>query len=255
MKTHKRADSVGLCWFMRPSAEEPQEVTDIYVFDHIGYDTPAADFVKELAAITTPRIVLHVNSGGGFIDHALAMYNALTQHPAEIEGRVESVAASAASFLVMGADRVLIAKTARMMIHDAHLFAAGDAAFFRQVVEFLDEQSQNIASIYAERSGIPVDEWRKRMLANDGHGTRYQGQAAVDAGLADAILERAPRPQSLELLRAAACMHADELRKEQPDPDEDDLGDLGGNAQESPAQVTEWAELPPAIRTDLIRKE
>lgn len=250
----KPNSELGLCWFMRPSAEEPQDVTDIYIFDHIGWDTPAADFVKELAAIKTPRIILHVNSGGGFVNDALAMYNALLQHPAEIEGRVESVAASAASFVIMAADRILIADTARMAIHDAHMIAIGDAARFRRAVDFLERESQNIANIYAERSDPDAYEWRKRMLANNGEGTIYRGQEAVDAELADATLERPPKPQSLELLRVAACMHADDLREKQLDH-EDDLGDLGGNAQDPPAQDVKWGELPPAINPDEVRKE
>ena len=255
----KRADTPkGLCWFMRPSAEEPQDVTDIYVFDHIGWDTIASDFVKELADIKTPRIIVHINSHGGFVDDALAMYNALLQHPAEIEGRVESVAASAASFLIMGTDRILIADTARMAIHDAHMIAIGDAARFRRAAAFLAKESENIAAIYADHSGESPDEWRKRMTANNGEGTVYRGKEAVDVGLADAILERPPKSQSLELLRAAACMHADDLlnaQGKQPDSDEYGFDGLSGDAQAHPVQAAEWSELPPEINPDETRKE
>ena len=77
--------------------------------------------------------------------------------------------------------KLVIAKTASMMIHDAFGLAIGNAADMRQMADLLDQQSDNIAGIYADRSGKPVAGWRDAMRAE----TWYVGQEAVDAGLAD----------------------------------------------------------------------
>lgn len=170
------------------SAEE----VDLHVYDVIGdpFDgTSAAEFVRELTAIDAPTINLHINSPGGYVNDALAMYNALLAHPAYINGYVDGRADSAASFLLQAADRRYIARNAAMMIHNAQMMAAGDAAEMREVAARLEEESRNIASIYAERAGGTEEEWLARMSAGAGakRGSTYRGQAAVDIGLADEV--------------------------------------------------------------------
>ncbi len=165
---------------------------DLYVYDVIGDPwgdgTNASDFVREMNALDVDRINLHINSPGGFVNEALAMYNALIGHRAEVYGYVDGSADSAASFLLQAADHRVIAKNASMTIHEGHAFAMGPASTMRSVADELDATSDNIASIYADRAGGTVDEWRARMLANGGtNGTTYRGQAAVDVGLADEV--------------------------------------------------------------------
>jgi ATP-dependent protease ClpP protease subunit len=122
------------------------------------------------------------------VDAALAMYAAIRQHPATVHAYIESQAASAASFVAMAADKRIIAKNAKIVIHDAHGFALGaNAKDMRTLADMLDEESNNIAAIYAERAGGEPEDWRRAMQANDGIGTSYRGQEAVEAGLADEV--------------------------------------------------------------------
>lgn len=179
---------------------------DIDIFDVIGdpwgEGTSASEFVKELRGLkSVSRINLHINSPGGYVNDALAMYAALQQHPAEVVAYIESQAASAASFVAMAADKVVIHKNAEIFIHDAHGLVMGNAKDARVLADLLDEQSDNIASIYAEKAGGTTTEWRDRMRAND-FGTSYRGQAAVDAGLADEVMAAPVR--NLEPGRIAA---------------------------------------------------
>ena len=165
---------------------------DLYVYDVIGdpwgEGTNASDFVRELNALDVDRINLHINSPGGFVNDALAMYNALIGHRAWVDGYIEGSGDSAASFLFQAANRRFIAKNASMTIHEGHAYVMGPAITLRAVADELDAASENIASIYAERAGGTVQEWRDRMLANGGSmGTTYRGQAAVDIGLADEV--------------------------------------------------------------------
>jgi len=168
---------------------------EIDVFDVIGdpWDgITAKDFVQELRALDVDTITLTVNSPGGIVDDALAMYDALQRHPAAVTAHVIS-AASAASFLIQAADTRRITKNGKVFIHDAHALGIGNAADLRMLADLLDEESQNIASIYQERAGGTVDEWRDRMRANDGIGSSYRGQEAVDIGLVDEIAESPAR--------------------------------------------------------------
>jgi ATP-dependent protease ClpP protease subunit len=161
---------------------------EIDIFDVIGdpWDgTTAKDFIGELRSLDVDKLRLNINSPGGYVDDALAMYDAILNHPAEVTAHVVS-ASSAASFVMMAADRREIAKNGKVFIHDAQGVGMGDSSTMRQLADILDEESDNIASIYAERAGGTTAEWRERMQA-DNFGTTYRGQDAVDIGLIDEV--------------------------------------------------------------------
>jgi ATP-dependent protease ClpP protease subunit len=161
---------------------------EIDIFDVIGdpWDgTTAKDFIGELRSLDVDKLRLNINSPGGYVDDALAMYDAILNHPAEVTAHVVS-ASSAASFVMMAADHREIAKNGKVFIHDAQGVGMGDATTMRQLADILDEESDNIASIYADRAGGTTAEWRERMQAEN-FGTTYRGQDAVDIGLIDDV--------------------------------------------------------------------
>ena len=69
------------------------------------------------------------------------------------------------------------------MIHEAWGGCVGPEADMRATADVLAEQTANIASIYAERSGRTAAEYRDLMSAE----TWAVGQKAVDLGLADTV--------------------------------------------------------------------
>lgn len=172
-------------WFRIENAAA--EVADVYIFDEIGYwGITAADFVRDLVAISAPKINLHLNTPGGDVFDGIAIYSSLKAHPATIAAYIPGLAASIGTVIAMGADTITIAPHARMMIHDAWAVAMGDANDFANMAKRLEATSANIASIYAERSGDAskgVDYWRGLMKAE----SWFTDQEAVDAGLADQV--------------------------------------------------------------------
>jgi ATP-dependent protease ClpP protease subunit len=116
----------------------------------------------------------------------IAIYQALKNHEDGIvRVVVDSLAASIGSVIAMAADpgQLIIGKNASLMIHDGFGMGIGNAGDLRELADLLDKTSDNIASIYAERTGLPSAQWREAMLAE----TWYVGQEAVDAGLADFV--------------------------------------------------------------------
>lgn len=148
---------------------------------------------KELAAVLddlpdgTTEISLLVNSPGGEITEGLAMLNLLRAHPARVVATVEGLAASAASFLLMAADEVLVAPNSEVMIHEGWGVCVGPAADMTKMAADLDHLSANIASAYAAKAGGTVDQWRAVMRAE----TWFGADEAVAAGLADRVLPTA----------------------------------------------------------------
>ena len=164
-----------------------QATGDLLVYGEIGSPDgglTADELVPALSDVRTDRITLRVNSLGGSVFDGMAIYNALLAHPAEVVAYVDGIAASAASFIVQAADQRLMRSASQMMIHNASGMAYGTSVEMRQLAEILDDVSATIAGIYATRSGTPVSGWRAAMSAE----TWYGPDAAVEAGLADAVV-------------------------------------------------------------------
>lgn len=163
----------------------------VYVFGLIGgWRMPADQFVKAVHAIQAPAIDVHINSQGGFVWDAVAMYEALKSHAATVNGYVDGLAASAASFVLQAADNRIMATGSRAMIHDAQVVGYGSPAEVRAAADLGDAVSNDIASIYADRAGGDVASWRAAMSAT----TWYSALQSVDAGLADRVSTRATGP-------------------------------------------------------------
>jgi ATP-dependent protease ClpP protease subunit len=166
------------------SFDNAAEVPKFYVYDMIGgADSDAAEFVQAVHAVKGKVMDLHLNSPGGFVYDAVAMYEALAESPAAVNVHIDGLAGSAASFLAMAGDTVGIAKGGRMMIHDAQLIAIGGPAELREMADLADQVSNDIAGYYASRAGGTPASWRKAMTAT----TWYSAQQAVDAKLADRV--------------------------------------------------------------------
>lgn len=184
-------------WFRienRPApAAAPQQspTTDIYLYDAIGeWGVTAQDFVDALRGVVTGTITMYVNCEGGEVFDGLAIYEAIRRHPANVTAFIDGIAASAASFVVMAADRIVIAEHGRMMIHDAHGIAMGNARDMYSMGDLLHNLSDTIADIYAEHAGGTREQWRAAMQAAEGgpDGTWYDAKAAVKAKLADEMI-------------------------------------------------------------------
>jgi ATP-dependent protease ClpP protease subunit len=208
----------------QPPKEEP--AAEIFIYDEIGGSAgvSADDFVKDLNEIDAENIMLRINSPGGSVFDAIAIYNALIQHPANVTVRVDALAASAASIVAMAGDTVEMMVGSQLMIHDALGMEQGNAKEMREMAAFLDKQSDNIASIYAARTGDQSEEaiknWRNLMLAE----TWMFAQEAVECGLADQVYMK---PQPGESLEAEV---PDEPMDEEPE--EDSEGDTADEASD-----------------------
>jgi ATP-dependent protease ClpP protease subunit len=158
----------------------------VRLFDEIGFfGTTAKDFAAEIDDLDVEQIELHINSIGGEVTQALAIMNTLRDHPAKVTTTIDGVAASAASFVALAGDEVIMNRGAQIMIHEAWGLAMGNADDMNDLAGRLDKESNNIAEIYAKKAGGSVEDWRARMKAE----TWFYAQEAVDVGLADRIAD------------------------------------------------------------------
>ncbi len=166
------------------------DVAELRIYDEISWwGISAEEFVRDLEQITAPEIRVAINSPGGDVFDAIAVYNALRAHPARVTTRVDSLAASAASIVVQAGDHRVMLTASQMMIHDAWGVVIGNAAEMREMADLLDMESDIIAGIYAARTGGDAEHFRALMRAT----TWLTAEQAVEAGLADEVVD--PKPQ------------------------------------------------------------
>lgn len=217
-KTENRAK-----WY-RMETDANAEVTEVFIYDSIGgwFGVEASEFVKELSQITSDSIVIRVNSPGGDVYDALSIMNALKRHKATVTATVDGIAASAASFILMAADEVIMGKGSEVMIHDASIVTMGNAADMRAEADFLDRISNTIASVYTDRAGGTTEEWRERMIAE----TWYSAEEAVEAGLADSVVGSESDEKAAQNLKSSIdfSIFSYAGRREAPTPTHQSIG-------------------------------
>jgi ATP-dependent protease ClpP protease subunit len=186
----REPDVAGRTWYRIENKAADTGPATIHLYDEIGMWGVSADmFMTDLAEIGSRDLLLRINSPGGEVFDGVAIYNALQRHAGSITAHVDGLAASAASFIAMAADEIVMESGSQMMIHDAQGMCWGNEADARALADMLGRTSGTIALIYSERAGGTADEWRERMRAE----TWYDGAGAVAAKLADRVGESRQR--------------------------------------------------------------
>ena len=76
--------------------------TEVMIYDVIGWPfNDAGEIIRALTGINSKTVTVRINSPGGDVFDAMAIFNALQSHKSRVITRVESLAASAASFLAL----------------------------------------------------------------------------------------------------------------------------------------------------------
>lgn len=182
----------------------------VWLHDEIGYwGRTSADFTAELNGYRGKALRVHINSPGGDVFDAIAIFNVLASWPKKVTTHIDALAASAASFIALAGDHVVMEPTAMVMIHDAHTIGAGNAADLREQADLLDQCSDIIAGIYAAKAGGTVKDWRKKMAKD----AWFTASEALDAGLVDEVVEHkewADAVAGLTIKPFAARLHRDQ---------------------------------------------
>ncbi|WP_107314309.1 head maturation protease, ClpP-related [Burkholderia metallica] len=176
---------------------------EIRIYGDIGFwGTDAELFATKLdeVASTATSIVVAINSMGGDVFDAFAIYNALRRYSGKVKGRVDGVAASAASLILMACDTIEMPSNARLMIHNPNTVAIGEAGDLRKLADLLDSTSDSMLAAYVERSGRTEEEVRAIMDAE----TWLTAAQAKEQGFCDAIVD----PIRIEAYAGAARLAA-----------------------------------------------
>ena len=152
-----------------------------------GDEVTPRQFTEELNALgNVPEIVVRINSGGGDVFAANAIYTRLKDHAAKITVKIDGWAASAATIIAMAGDVIEIPGNGVFMVHDPKMGAMGyfSAEDFKKAAAELDVIKQSIVNGYTLKTGKSAEEIAAIMSAE----TWYDGKQAVDAGFCDKLM-------------------------------------------------------------------
>ena len=179
-------------WTFRAAAEE-SAAPELILYGDIASETWWGDevtprqFSDELNALgAVAEIVVRINSGGGDVFAANAIYTRLKDNKAKILVKIDGWAGSAATIIAMAGDVIEIPGNGVFMVHDPKMGARGyfSAEDFKKAAEELKVIKQAIVNGYALKTKKDPEEIAAIMAAE----TWYDGKQAVDAGFCDRLM-------------------------------------------------------------------
>jgi len=163
------------------------EGAEISIYDEIGaYGVSAKAFLADLGKLPDKApLTLRLNSPGGSVFDAVAIYNALQRHTGNVTVSIDGIAASAASYIAMAGDEIIMPENAFLMIHDPSGMVMGTAADMRDMAEALDKIGGSLLRGYAAKSGKAEKDIAKLMAKE----TWLDAAEALEMGFADTMAE------------------------------------------------------------------
>ena len=172
------------------AAEGEPDSAELLVFAPIGDwedmgEIGAKGFARDLSKLpsSVKRLDIHINSPGGSLFEASAIYSRLADHRSTKHVYVDGIAASAATIIAMVGHKIFIRANATMMIHMPSGFVMGNAKDMRSVAGALDTVTESMINIYEKRTGQTRNSIREMLEAE----SWFDPEQAVELGFADEV--------------------------------------------------------------------
>lgn len=172
---------------------------DVEIYEWFGMQAFGPRTVREAIANNPAgeELVLEINSGGGSVMAGSEMYTVLrSAEGVRTRAEVQSMAASAASYMMLGCDEVYMSPVAQVMVHLPTTRTEGDRNDHLSGAQLLDTVRESILNAYELKAKGKTSraEFKRMMNAT----TWMTAQEAVNLGLADGILfQDEPAPQNI----------------------------------------------------------
>ena len=162
--------------------------------------------VARIAQVAATSVVVNIRSTGGDVNDALLIYDALQGLDARITTRCYGYTASAATIIAQAADKGCreLSSNTMYLIHKSTCAIDGNADSLESRAELLRKTDERLAQLYALHGQDTAENYALLMAENNGEGRWLTAQEAVDAGLADKIIDNLmvgveiPEPKSEE---------------------------------------------------------
>lgn len=157
----------------------------IVLYENIGEGDATAKAVLNAIhkAPANDAVTVAINSAGGSVFEGEAIFNALRRHKGHTTARIDALAASAASYIAMACNDIVMAPGSHMMIHSPLAHVRGNPNELRDIIGKLEVFEKQMMRVYAQRSGqdeAKVGEWMRAE-------TWFTAEQAMQAGFCDRV--------------------------------------------------------------------
>lgn len=133
-------------------AEANSDVAEVSILDYLGnWGVNAQEFLREFRALKASTVKVFINSPGGSVFEALAIFNGMRATGKTIEVHILGVAASAASYIAMAGDKIVMPSNAMMFVHNPINAVYGNAEELRAAADVLDKIGESLLATYRKR--------------------------------------------------------------------------------------------------------
>ncbi len=151
------------------------------------FDVPATSpnkVINLLKKADEEDVEIVINSGGGSVYAGAEIYSELKSYKGNVDVKIMSMAASAASVIAMAGNKVFISPVANLMIHNASGGSWGDHRDMSKSAEILKTIDTSIANAYELKTGKKHSELLNLM----GDETWMDAKKAIELGFVDEVL-------------------------------------------------------------------
>ena len=166
---------------------------------------------KQLRDAGGDEIDLRIASPGGMAEAGFTIATALARYPGQVRASIDSIAASAATIAISGANRVEIADNGGMMFHSARAIMIGEftPADLQERISYIENINQRQAVSFARRGKLTRTQWQA--ILNSGRDYVVGAREAKRLGIVDGTFKAAEQPETV------AVAIADTLADIKPD--------------------------------------
>lgn len=137
---------------------------DKWIYDWFGYDaTSPRDISAALQEAAGDDVTFIVNSGGGDVFAGNEINYLISQYQGKTQADIVGIAASIATVICCGADKVRMAAGAQYMIHNVSGSAAGDYHDMDKASQILINANITICNAYRLKTGMTEKDLLKLM--------------------------------------------------------------------------------------------
>ncbi len=178
------------CWTVKNEAENAEILFYGDIEGASSYsegNNTSNDFAAALEALNGKSITLRINSPGGDVFEAQAIYNLLKSYKGKISAHIDGICASAATLVACAAEKITMPTNSLFMIHNPACFLMDgyEAGDLRKTADMLDSVKDCILNVYLAKTKGKVSEKAIRKMMDE--ETWMTSEEALAHGFVDEV--------------------------------------------------------------------
>lgn len=179
------------CWTVKNKSDESAEILFYGDIESASAwsegNNTSDDFAAVLGALNGKNITLRINSPGGDVFEAQAIYNLLKAYKGKISAHIDGICASAATLVACAAEKITMPANSLFMIHNpsCYLMDGYEAGDLRKTADMLDSVKDCILNVYLSKTKGKLDENAIRQMMDE--ETWMTSEEALKNGFIDEV--------------------------------------------------------------------